>query len=106
MKVFSWNVQRRTGSSLRRQVDAAVSREADVLALQEITRGSVERWSEALQGAGYAVLDTQQLADEPYPDPPDASPPSPPHRIPASRLSRTSFNSGSRPIVGTDGTAV
>jgi hypothetical protein len=67
IKLLSWNVNGRTGREQGRQITAALRREADVLALQEITRQSYDAWTDRLVANGYSVVSTVDLAALPHP---------------------------------------
>lgn len=68
MKILSWNVNGRAESALSRQLRALVGREADIVALQEVTAGSYAAWCAGLMQAGYAVVSTAGLLGAPYPN--------------------------------------
>ncbi len=78
MRVLSWNVNGRVELAARRQLEAVLGCEPDVVALQEVTARSYPAWSEGLVKAGYEVVSTVALLDRPYPPPPYLSPPLPP----------------------------
>ncbi len=58
MKVLSWNVNGRVKGAARRQLDAVLNRDPDVIALQEVTRGNYAVWCSGLTSAGYSVRST------------------------------------------------
>ena len=53
MKIISWNVAYRVRKQ-QLQLDALISREPDVIGLQEVTSKTLPLWVEGLQKAGYA----------------------------------------------------
>jgi endonuclease/exonuclease/phosphatase family metal-dependent hydrolase len=59
MRLLSWNVNGRAGAQQRTSV---LRREADVVALQEVTRQSYEAWIGSLVDGGYSVVSTIDLA--------------------------------------------
>lgn len=52
MKIISWNVANRVRKQ-QRQMDALLSRKADVISLQEVTSKTLPLWVEGLQKEGY-----------------------------------------------------
>jgi exonuclease III len=61
MRLVTWNVAGRV-SRQPEQAAAVVSSGADVVALQEVTKRTLPAWRDALEEAGYASLDTVDLA--------------------------------------------
>jgi exonuclease III len=57
VRIISWNVQRRVGDGLRRQVEALEARRPDLVALQEVTTTSGPLLREAMQQAGWAHVE-------------------------------------------------
>jgi exonuclease III len=53
---MSWNVWGRTGTAADRQLAEVLRCEPDVLALQEVVKGSLEVWLEGLRPEGYSVI--------------------------------------------------
>src|SRR5436305_13454705 len=53
VRVISWNVQRRVGDGLRRQVEALAGRAADLVALQEVPLSNGPPLREQLRQAGW-----------------------------------------------------
>jgi len=94
MKVLSWNVERRVQTTLGRQLEAALRRAPDIIALQELKTGTYGDWSRGLLGAGYSVISTVDLVGLPYPEPPYPAPPFPPPRRGSihDHIQRESFN--------------
>lgn len=78
MKVISCNVNGRVRAALGRQATALLGREPDIVALQEVTKGSYADWCQRFAEAGYEVVSTADLLALPYPAPPYPSPPFPP----------------------------
>ena len=66
MKIVSANVNGRVKSAARRQLDAVLEQDADVVALQEVTTGNYSDWCQGLTQAGYSVLSTVDLLALPY----------------------------------------
>ena len=64
VRVLTWNVAGRL-SRLDEQADRALRHDADVVCLQEIIPGALERWRTRLQTAGYAVLSSVVAPDAP-----------------------------------------
>jgi exonuclease III len=93
MKIVSANVNGRVKSAARRQLDAVLEHEPDVVALQEVTTGNYSDWCQGLTRAGYSVLSTVDPVALPYPPPPYPSPPFP-ARFEGGRdqIRRTNFN--------------
>jgi exonuclease III len=54
VKLLSWNVSGRVKNAARRQLDTVLERDADVIALQEVTAGNYPDWCSGLTGAGYS----------------------------------------------------
>ena len=52
MKLISWNVNGRVADAGRKQIEAVLGREPDVVALQELTVASYPQWCEALLTLG------------------------------------------------------
>ena len=69
VRVLSWNVAGRA-DKLPAQLEAVLGREADVVALQEISGRTHAAWREGLTKAGFAVVSSAELAELPYPPPP------------------------------------
>jgi endonuclease/exonuclease/phosphatase family metal-dependent hydrolase len=67
MRLLSWNVNGRVGASCRRQAAAVMSRQPDIIALQEVTLTSHEQWRHELLASAYSVLSTVDLVQLPYP---------------------------------------
>ena len=57
MRLISWNVQRRVGDGLLRQVEALAGRRADLVALQEVTASSGALLRAALRQAGWEYVE-------------------------------------------------
>ena len=64
LKVLTWNVAGRLGR-LDEQVDRVLAHRADVVCLQEVIPNALARWTEGLQGAGYAVAASAVAPDAP-----------------------------------------
>ena len=64
LKVLTWNVAGRL-SRLDEQVDRVLAHDADVVCLQEVIPNALARWTERLQGAGYAVAASAVAPDAP-----------------------------------------
>ena len=66
MRLLTWNTRAGGGKTRRpRQIDEIATLDADVVALQEVTRGSVDAYREGLQRIGLEfVLDSFGLAPE------------------------------------------
>jgi exonuclease III len=77
VRVLSWNVNGRVGAALTKQLDAVLSQEPDVVALQEVTVGSYPGWSSGLMQANFSLVSTIDLVTAPYPPPPYPMPPFP-----------------------------
>jgi exonuclease III len=77
VRVLSWNVNGRVGAALANQLDAVLSQEPDVVALQEVTVGSYTGWSSGLMQADFSLVSTIDLVTAPYPPPPYPMPPFP-----------------------------
>jgi endonuclease/exonuclease/phosphatase family metal-dependent hydrolase len=92
MRVLSWNANGRVKAAARRQIQAVLRREPDVIALQEVTRGSYGEWCRGLTEAGYSVISTVDLVALPYPEPPYPSPPFPEWKEPHDHIQRKNFN--------------
>jgi endonuclease/exonuclease/phosphatase family metal-dependent hydrolase len=56
LTLLTWNVNGRTEEAAERQIAEVIDIDPDVVALQEITGGSVDRWRDSLLGSGYSVL--------------------------------------------------
>ena len=72
MRLISWNVNGRVDDALRKQATAVLERDADVIALQELTLESYSQWCDALLPEGFSIVSTIDLVQVPYPaaDPP------------------------------------
>ena len=64
LKLLTWNVAGRL-SRLDEQVDRALAHDAGVVCLQEVIPNALARWTERLQGAGYAVAASAVAPDAP-----------------------------------------
>ena len=64
LKLLTWNVAGRL-SRLDEQVDRVLVHDADVVCLQEVIPNALARWTEGLQGAGYAVAASAVAPDAP-----------------------------------------
>ena len=69
MKLISWNVNGRVADAGRKQIEAVLGREPDVVALQELTVASYPQWCAALLDAGFSVVSSEDLVAVPYPPP-------------------------------------
>ena len=82
VKILSWNINGRVRQAQARQLAAVLEREADIVALQEVTLGNYDGWTDGLTAAGFSVLSTVDLVALPYPPPGEdglyPSPPFPP----------------------------
>ena len=68
LKLMSWNVWGRTGTAADRQLAEVLRCEPDVLALQEVVKGSLEVWLEGLRPEGYSVIHSPiELLEAPGP---------------------------------------
>ena len=67
MKLLCWKVCGQLGALARRQIELALGRDADVIALQEISAGNYPDWCESLMAAGYSVVSAIDLSGLPYP---------------------------------------
>jgi endonuclease/exonuclease/phosphatase family metal-dependent hydrolase len=56
MKLLSWNVRGYTGPIKERQLSEVLKHTPDLIALQEVVRGSLEFWREGLAAESYEVL--------------------------------------------------
>jgi exonuclease III len=56
MRLLSWNVRGYTGPTKERQLSEVLKHQPDLIALQEVVRGSVDFWRKNLAGEGYEVL--------------------------------------------------
>ena len=96
MRLLSWNVNGRVETAARRQLDAVLAREADVIALQEVKVSSYADWCRGRLAAGYSVISAVDLVALPYPPPPYPPPPYPAPPFPppggSEQVHRTYFN--------------
>ena len=64
MILFTWNLQSRT-NTIKQQLNAISKYKADVLAFQEVTKGSIEKITIYLKEMGYEnILDSFSLSNE------------------------------------------
>lgn len=64
LKLLTWNVAGRL-SRLDEQVERVLAHDADVVCLQEVIPNALARWTDGLQGAGYAVGASAVAPDAP-----------------------------------------
>jgi exonuclease III len=64
LKLLTWNVAGRL-SRLDEQVDRVLAHDAGVICLQEVIPKALPRWTERLDGAGFALLASAVAADAP-----------------------------------------
>lgn len=69
IKVLSWNTRGYTGSTKNDQLEVITDDlRPDILALQEVVRGSLEFWRASLEAHGYSVVTSAiELLDRPGP---------------------------------------
>ena len=93
IKILSANVNGRVGDAAKRQLDAVIKQQPDVVGLQEVTNGNYRDWCHGLTRAAYSIVSTVDLVALPYPPPPYPSPPFP-RRIAGGQdqIQRTNFN--------------
>ncbi len=64
MRIVTWNVNGRKGK-LAEQADRCAGFDSDIVCLQEVTLGTLDRWHESLASAGYGCISSV----ENHPDP-------------------------------------
>ena len=89
--MISWNVEGRVRTTLERQLRALLERDAEVVALQELTVESFPHWERGLTDAGYSVISSVELIARPYPPPPFPTDWFHRGRAPTTQLARKNF---------------
>jgi exonuclease III len=63
IRLISWNIAGRV-KACQQQLSALLKFEPDIVALQEVRRGSINTWRSGLENAGYYVANTTNSANE------------------------------------------